>query len=337
MDGSGVINADEVLKTRVCELFGIDYPIVQAGMGYLARVELVAAVSNAGALGVVGSTGNLTPGGLRDEIRGVRALTDRPFAVNLLFALAGNYNEEFRSDMQARVDAVLDEGVPILGAGLGVPPPEVIEQCRAAGTKVMCTVGAARHARKAVDAGVDVVVAQGWEAGGHNSRVASMALIPQVYREVGHEVPILAAGGMGSGSALVAAFALGASGGYFGTLFASSHEAQAHPHYKQAIVDAKGTDTVVSRALSGKPVRMLDNDWVKHFEAHPDEILPFPDQMMATRESAVAARVEGKVNDGAAPMGQVAGLVTASEPAAVIVERLISEARETLTSGLASR
>ncbi len=331
--------ADQVLHTRICDLFGIEYPVVQAGMGYLARVELTAAVSEAGGFGVIGSTGNLSPDELRDEIRGVRALTAKPFAVNLLFpvfddSLAGR---AMAADLDAKVEVVLDEAVPVLGAGLGTPERRYVEACRSRGTLVMTTVGAVRHAEKAVAAGADVVVAQGWEAGGHNSRVASMALIPQVVRAAGAQVPVLAAGGLASGAGLVAALALGASGGYFGTVFAASREAHAHDNFKQAVIEAGDTSTVVTRGYSGKPARLLRNAFTEYWDAHASEIQPFPRQMELNQEVTAAARVNGEIDRGPLPAGQIAGLLTEVEPAAAIVERIMAEARAVLETGLASR
>lgn len=328
---------DDVLRTRVTSMLGVELPLMQAGMGYLARSELAAAVSNAGAFGVIGSGGNLTPDGLGDEIRRAQALTDKPFGVNMLFPEYPDtqVGRRMQADQDERVSIVLDAGVPVLGSGLGVPPADVIRRCKAAGTLVMCTIGAVRHAVKAQEAGVDLLIAQGWEAGGHNSRVASMALLPQVQRVA--SVPFAAAGGIASGSGLVAALALGASAAYMGTVFAAAVEADAHDNYKQAIIGSVDTTTVVTRAHSGKPARVLRNEFTDYYEAHPDEILPFPAQAAAVEERAVAVRVHGDVQAGGAPAGQIGGFLTRSETAAQIVARITSEARDVLKTGLANR
>lgn len=326
-----------VLSTRVTSMLGVEYPLMQAGMGYLARGELAAAVSKAGAFGIIGSGGNLTPDGLRHEIKRAQDLTPQPFGVNMLFPEYpdSEIGRRMKADQDERVSIVLDAGVPVLGSGLGVPPADVIRRCKSAGTLVMCTIGAVRHAVKAQEAGVDLLIAQGWEAGGHNSRVASMALLPQVERVA--QVPFAAAGGIASGSGLVAALALGASAAYMGTVFAAAIEADAHDNYKQAIVKSIDTSTVVTRAHSGKPARVLRNTFTDYYEAHPDEILPFPAQAAAAEERAIAVRVHGDVQAGGAPAGQIGGLLERSEPAAAIVERIIAEAREVLRTGLASR
>lgn len=322
---------DSVLATRLTELLGIRYPIIQAGMGYLARQELAAAVSEAGGLGVIGSTGSLTADDLRDEIRQVRALTTRPFAVNLLFPRYDTDTDtgaRMAAELRDKVDVVLGEGVAVLGAGLGVPEPDVFTACRSAGVRTMCTIGATRHAEKAQDSGADILVAQGWEAGGHNSRVASMALLPQVCRTA--VVPVVAAGGIGGGEGLVAALALGASGAYLGTVFAASAEARAHDRYKSAVLTARDTSTVVTRAHSGKPARMVRNAFTDHYQAHPEEIGAFPEQWERNEPLAVAVRVDGDVGRGPIPAGQIAGLLDRSERAGEIVDRVVHEARQTL-------
>lgn len=326
-----------VLKTRITDMLGVEFPLMQAGMGYLARGELAAAVSNAGAFGIIGSGGNLTPDGLNHEIKRAQDLTRQPFGVNMLFPEYpdSEIGRRMKADQDERVSIVLDAGVPVLGSGLGVPPADVIRRCKSAGTLVMCTIGAVRHAVKAQEAGVDLLIAQGWEAGGHNSRVASMALLPQVERVA--PVPFAAAGGIASGSGLVAALALGASAAYMGTVFAAAIEADAHDNYKRAIIESIDTSTVVTRAHSGKPARVLRNSFTDYYEAHPDEIQPFPAQAAAAEERAIAVRVHGDVQAGGAPAGQIGGLLDRSEPAAAIVERIMAEAREVLRTGLASR
>lgn len=328
---------EDVLSTRITSMLGVRFPLMQAGMGYLARSELAAAVSNAGAFGIIGSGGNLTPDGLHSEIKAAQELTDKPFGVNMLFPEYPDteIGRRMRADQDERVSIVLDAGVPVLGSGLGVPPADVIRRCKDAGTMLMCTIGAVRHAQKAQDAGIDLLIAQGWEAGGHNSRVASMALLPQVQRVA--RVPFAAAGGIASGSGLVAALALGASAAYMGTVFATAVEADAHDNYKQAILDSVDTTTVVTRAHSGKPARVLRNEFTEYYEAHPDEILPFPAQAAAVEERAVAVRVGGDVQAGGAPAGQIGGLLDRSETASQIVDRIMTEAHDVLRTGLASR
>ena len=339
MDKKDALNeiADEMFTTRITKLLGIKYPIIQAGMGYLAREELVAAVSNAGALGVIGSTGNLSKEELTVEIASVKEQTDRPFAVNFLFPDYDDSNagRKMASELRENVQVAITTGVPIISAGLGVPPKDVIERCKKAGIIVMCTIGATRHAVKAQEAGVDILIAQGWEAGGHNSRVASMALLPQVNKVA--KVPFAAAGGIANGGGLVAAMALGASAVYMGTVFATATEAQAHDRYKQAIIDSTDVSTVVSTAHSGKPARLLRNSFTRYYEEHPDELRPFPEQLEYAKGRAIAVRVNGRVDEGGAPAGQIGGYLAKQEPAAVIISRIMGEAKDVITHGLLER
>ena len=326
-----------IFNTAFTRMLGIRYPIVQAGMGHIARAELAAAVSGAGGFGVVGSTGDLTPGELQDEIRQVKSLTTKPFAVNLLFPkqTGSDSDADLLRETREKVDVILGEGVPVLGAGLGVPPPEVINACKRSGTLVMCTIGATRHAVKAQEAGADILIAQGWEAGGHNSTVASMALLPQVGRVA--RVPYLAAGGIANGGGLVAALALGAAGVYMGTVFATTTEARAHEGYKAAIMSTPDTGTVVTRALSGKPARLIRNEFTDYFETHPQEIRPFPEQLESQQGNTIAVRQHGRVQQGAAPSGQIGGYVQHIEPASVVIRRLVEEAQVVVEEGLYNR
>lgn len=326
-----------VLDTTARRMLGIEYPVIQAGMGYIARAELTSAVSNAGGLGVIGSTGNLTPEDVRDEIRVVKKATTAPFAVNMLFPHYDDSPEgrALAANLRDTVDVVLDEGVPVLGSGLGVPDKQIIDACRRAGTTTMATVGAVAHAVKAEAAGIDIVVAQGWEAGGHNSRVATMALLPQVASAVG--VPVLAAGGIGNGAGLVAALALGASGAYLGTAFAICREAQVHDKFRDAVLMADELSTVVSKGYSGKPVRMIANEFTRYYDEHPDEVLPFPQQWAKNEQTVVYSCVDGDLARGPVPAGQIAGLLKERETAAQIVQRVVEEAVRTLTTGIFSR
>jgi enoyl-[acyl-carrier protein] reductase II len=182
---------------------------------------------------------------------------------------------------------------------------------------------------------VDVIVAQGWEAGGHNSRVASMPLLPQVARAV--SVPVLAAGGIAGGAGLVAALALGASAAYIGSAFAVTREARVHDNYRNAVFAADETSTVVSRGYSGKPVRMMSNEFSRYWDEHPDELQGFPQQWAKNERLVVTALVEGRLAEGPVAIGQVVGMLDHLESAAELVERVIAEATEILETGLWSR
>ena len=330
-------DVQDILNTRLTRMFGVKYPIIQAGMGYLARDEMAAAVSEAGGLGILGSSGDLTPDGLDKEIKAVKERTSKPFGVNFLFA---TYDDSPAGRRKAReldemVDVALGHDLAVIGAGLGVPPEDVIRRAKSAGTLVMCTTGATRHVVKAQEAGVDVVVAQGWEAGGHNSRVGSMALLAQVNQVA--RVPFAAAGGFASGGGLVAALALGASAVYMGTVFAASLESRAHENFKDALISAKDTDTVVSAAHSGKPARLLRNEFTDYFERHPEELKPFPVQFELMEPRAVEVRVEGKIDRGGAPAGQITGYLKVKESVRAIIDRVVGEAEAVLTDQIYDR
>ena len=228
------------LRTAICELFGTEYPIWLAGMGGVSMAPLVAAVSNAGGLGVIGAA-TLGVEGLRREIRKTRELTDKPFAVDLLAPVP----EMIRPHMKV----VFEEEVKIFVAGLGVPREFIVEM-HERGMKVVVMIGKVGHAVRAEEAGADAVVAQGTEAGGHTGEIGALALVPQVVDAV--RIPVLAAGGIVDGRGMVAALALGAQGVVIGTRFIASQEATAAPAYKQAILKAGDDSTVRTPFLESK-------------------------------------------------------------------------------------
>jgi len=310
-------------KTPLCDLFQIEYPIFLAGMGGVAYADLCAAVSEAGGYGTLGMAAE-TPDGIRDEMRRVRALTDKPFGVDLLAALP--------DQMMEAIDVIIDGGASAFIAGLGVPGP-VIEKCHDAGLLVMSMCGKVSHAVAAERAGCDVVVAQGTEAGGHTGRVAGMALIPQVVDAV--EIPVLGAGSIVDGRGLAAALAFGCQGVWMGTRFIASHEARAADAYKKCIGAAREEDTVVTRCYSGKPMRVLSNPYVADWESRPDEIQRFPEQMYVSVRAGVMAALAG-ATDGidadrhAMPCGQGAGAIQDILSCREIIEKTIAEARDTI-------
>ena len=256
-----------MLHTPLCDLLGIEYPIVLAGMGGVSMHKLVAAVSNAGGLGVIGAA-TLDADGLRREIRKTRELTDKPFAVDLLAPIP----DMIRPQMQV----VFDEGIKIFVAGLAVPR-EFIDEMHERGMIVIVMIGKVRHAIKSEQAGADVVAAQGTEAGGHTGEVGGLALVPQVVDAV--KIPVLAAGGIADGRGLVAALALGAQGVVVGTRFIATPEAQAAPQYREAILHSGEADTVRTRCYTGKPARTIRNRYNEEWERKADQIQPFPMQV----------------------------------------------------------
>ena len=300
------------LKSRICEMLGIRYPILLAGMGGASVPALAAAVSNAGGLGVLGAAA-CSPDQLRDWIRQTRELTDKPFGVDTLLPasvrrgsapqsgaapqnpmdLMGEYQQFARDFMdreelpevdaaaamraagapemgkggpqlfskeffEAQMEVVIEEKVPVYAAGLGNPEPWM-DRLHANGTKVMAVIGKVKHAEQVVGSGIDMIVAQGHDGGGHNSPIGTISLIPQVVDAVGDRVPVLGAGGISDGRGVAAAMMLGAEGAWVGTAFLATEEAGIERFQKEAITES-GDATVVSRSLTGKPARMIRNN-----------------------------------------------------------------------------
>ena len=319
------------LHTPLCDLLGIEYPICQAGMGFVARSTLAAAVSEAGGLGVIAAAHG-SPADLRAEIRRVRDLTDKPFGVDVLFATVratGAETDKFTDDVRGWVDVVLDERVPVLIAGLGNPGP-VCADAHRLGIKVMALAGNVKQARDHAASGVDVVIAQGHEAGGHTGRVGGLVLVPSVVDAVSPRL-VVAAGGIADGRGLVAALALGAAGIWIGTRFIATPEAFGHDNYKNKIVAIDDEGTVISRASSGKPCRLIRNNFTREWETRSSEIQPFPIQFERVgKPSAVRAREQGDIENGSAACGQSAALIHAVRPVRDVIASLVSEAEAVL-------
>src|SRR5580704_2450473 len=257
------------IHTPICDLLGIQFPILLAGMGGVSYAELCAAVSNAGAFGTLGMAGR-SHNEIREEIRKVRDLTDKPFGVDLLAAVP--------ESLERTADLIIDGGAKAFISGLGVPPPHLVQKFHEADLKVLNVSGTVRHARAAEAGGLDAVVAQGTEAGGHTGRIAGLALVPQIVDAV--TIPVIAAGAIVDGRGLAASLALGAQGVWVGTRFIASREAHAGALYKQVILDANDEDTIVTRSYSGKPMRVFKNEWTADWEKRPQDIQAFPMQAM---------------------------------------------------------
>jgi enoyl-[acyl-carrier protein] reductase II len=319
------------LHTPLCDLLGIRYPICQAGMGFVARSRLAAAVSEAGGLGVIAAAHG-TPQLLREEIRWVRDHTDKPFGVDILFATiraSGDEVDRFTDDVKGWIDVTLEERVPVMIAGLGNPGP-VTAQAHRQGMKVMALAGNVKQARDHAANRVDVVIAQGHEAGGHTGRVGGFVLLPATVDAVA-PVPVLAAGGIADGRGLVAALALGAVGVWMGTRFIATHEAFGHENYKKKIVSIDEEGTIVHRGATGKPCRAIRNSFTRAWETRQADILPFPLQAQRVGfPAAIRAREEGDVDNGHAACGQSAALIGDISPAREVIERMIEEAEHAL-------
>lgn len=340
------------IRTPLCDLLGIDVPVLQAGMGMGARAALAAAVSEAGGLGVLGAAG-LTPEEIARELATVRTATDRPFGVDLLFPpdLLGpsglgsleHYLEaappQARADLsellrlgtpgwvEAQVDAALDAGATVLVSGLG-SPARVMDRCRAAGATVLALAGSPTQASRLEADGVDAVIASGTDAGGHTGRIGSMSLWPAVVSRC--EVPVVAAGGIADGRGLAAALTVGCLGAWIGTRFLATEEAEVHPAAKHRVLTAATDDTVVTKAYSGKPMRVLRNSFTDEWKDR--DPLPFPLQLGATDGLGRRGLETGDVERGAVQAGQGVGLVTRIEPAADLVRRIVAEAEAHLSA-----
>src|SRR5579859_4365900 len=317
------------LRTQICDLLGIEYPILLAGMGGVSYAELCAAVSNAGGFGTLGMAGR-SPDFIKEEMKKVRGLTDKPFGVDLLAAVP--------ESLERTADVIVEGGATAFISGLGVPPPHIVKKFHDAGLKVMNVSGTVRHAKSAQAGGLDAVVAQGTEAGGHTGRVAGIALIPQVVDAV--KIPVIAAGSIVDGRGLAAALALGAQGVWMGTRFIASTEAHAAAMYKQVIVDATDEDTIITRSYSGKPMRVHKNEWVSDWEGRPQDIKPFPQQAMLSAQAGVMGGIGGQMEGlsrerSAFAMGQGAGAITDVKPSAEIIREMMDEA-EAVISRLAA-
>ena len=309
------------LRTPICDMLDIEVPIFLAGMGGVAYADVCAAVSEAGGFGTLGMAG-ASPAGIKREMRAVRKQTDKPFGVDLLAALP--------EAVLAAIDVIIDEGAAAFIAGLGVPEP-VIGRCHDAGVKVFSMCGRVAHAVHAEEAGCDVVVAQGTEAGGHTGKVAGMALIPQIADAV--DIPVLAAGSIVDGRGLAAALAFGAQGVWMGTRFIASTEANAHERYKKRITEIGSDDTLVSKGYSGKTMRVIRNEYIEDLERHPERMLPFPEQMDASSRDGLIGLTPGSdvdITRSCLPAGQGAGGITDIRPCAEIVASVMQEARETI-------
>lgn len=344
------------MRTALCDLFGIRHPIVSAGMARVAQAPLVTAVSEAGAMGCLGGVSFLADD-LRAEIDAIRRVTSAPFAVNLLVPPSFlDAEAEAWTAVEERWAAMTDEernklqGIaPMVTPGavqqqvevtLAARPAAIvltfdvptwfIDDCHDRDIKVMALVGSVSRGRQAAAAGVDVVVAQGTEGGGHTGHVGTMALVPGVVDAV--DVPVVAAGGIVDGRGLAAARCLGAAGVWMGTRFIASMEAYGHPAYKQRVVEASGRDTVISRSYTGKPLRTLGNDWTRAWADRTDEIDSFPGQYLVAGERVETGYQDGDLAEGMMPAGQGLELISRIQPAAAIIEEIVSDADRILRS-----
>ncbi|ATL45988.1 nitronate monooxygenase [Chitinophaga caeni] len=306
-------------QNRITRLFNIQYPIIQAGMIWASGWRLASAVSNAGGLGLIGA-GSMYPAVLREHIQKCKQATAKPFGVNVPLLYP---------DIDQLMDIIIEEKVPIVFTSAGNPKTWT-GKLKAAGIKVVHVVSSAKFAKKSEEAGVDAVVAEGFEAGGHNGRdeTTTMVLIPGVCEAVG--IPVIAAGGIASGKAMAAAIALGADAVQVGSLFVATPEASSHLNFKEAIVKAQEGDTLLSLKKLA-PVRLLKNDFaakVKEAElrgASEEEL-----KALLGRARAKKGMFEGDLAEGELEIGQVCGLIQSIRPAAEVLVQMWEEYKDTL-------
>jgi NAD(P)H-dependent flavin oxidoreductase YrpB (nitropropane dioxygenase family) len=368
------------LHTRLCDMLDIKYPIILAGMGGMggpvSGPELVAAVSNAGGLGILGCA-FLSPHKVEEMIKKTKSLTDKPFGVDTLLPpevpLTGT-TAEIQSEMPSlstdepdvieklrrelgvpapgggkgylakiaddtiwsqedfkkQIEVIIEYRVPVWAAALGDPAPW-IEECHSRDIKVIGVVASVRGARRLVRSGVDIIVASGAEAGGHNSRIGTMVLIPQVVDAIS-PVPVVAGGGIGDGRGIVAALALGAVGVWCGTAFLGTYEAIYEDYHKQKLVESTEDDTVVSKVITGKQARYLKNRLVAAWEKEGLPTLPMPMQSIAIIPILDGAYEADMADIVPAPAGQVVGMIEGLKPAKQVVEEMVTGALQVLNS-----
>ena len=302
---------------KLNEILGTEFPIIQGGMANIATGEFAAACSNAGALGMI-ATGGWDGDRLRQEIRRAKELTDKPFGVNLM--LMSPYADDI-------AQIILDEGVKVVTTGAG-NPGKYIPAWKAAGIKVLPVVAASILAKRLERLGVDAIIAEGTESGGHVGEMTTMALVPQVIDAV--SVPVVAAGGISDGRQAAAAFALGACGIQVGTCLLASEECPIHENYKQAILKAKDSDTVVTGRSIGGPVRVLKNKMSREYLALEKRGATLEELEKVTLGGLRRAVLEGDMEMGSVMSGQVAGMLHEIRPVREIFESLYSGGKSVL-------
>lgn len=304
------------LRTRITRLFGIEYPIIQGGMAWTATAELAAAVSNAGGIGVIGA-GHMPTDILRDEIRNAKALTDKPFGVNLML---------LTPHIDDIVAMVLEENVAMVTTGAG-NPGKYMAALKERGIKVLPIAPSVALAKRMESIGADAIIGEGMEAGGHIGELTTMVLTPQLVDAV--EIPVVAAGGIADGRGVAAAFALGADGVQVGTRFMCADECTIHPDVKAQVIKAKDRDTVVTGRSTGHPVRVLKNKLARQIMELDRDNKPEDIEALGAGKLALAMR-QGDIEMGSLMAGQIAAMVCEIQPAAQIVSEMMSEAERVM-------
>lgn len=308
-----------MIKTKITELLGIEYPVFQGGMAWVADAKLAAAVSEAGGLGIIGAAA--APGDVVEGmIKQVKSLTNKPFGVNIMLM------SPFADDI-ARI--VVEQGVKVVTTGAG-NPGKYMEQWKAAGIKVIPVVASATLAKRMERAGADAFVAEGCESGGHIGETTTMCLVPQVVDAV--SVPVIAAGGIADARGVAAAFALGASAVQCGTIFVCADESPANEKYKQLVIDAKDSDTIVTGRSGGAPIRSLKTKFSRALLKMEAQDISREEFEMRTSGSLRKAVQDGNIEEGTFMAGQIAGMVNRCAPAAQIIKELMDSSERLLAN-----
>lgn len=305
------------MQTEINNLLEIEYPIIQGGMAWVAEYHLAAAVSEAGGFGLIGAA-NAPADWVRDQIRKTKELTDRPFGVNVM--LMSPYADEV-----ARV--IAEEGVKAVTTGAG-NPEKYMELWKERNIKVIPVVASVALAKRMERCGADAVVAEGCESGGHIGESTTMTLVPQVVDAV--DIPVIAAGGIGDGRGIAAAFMLGAKGVQMGTRFVVTKECQVHPAYKERIVRAKDIDTRVTGRSTGHPIRALRNDMTKAYLQKEQEGASTEELELLASGALRRAVQEGDIHNGSLMSGQIAGLIKEEVSCKQLIDTLVSQTKEVL-------
>ena len=307
------------MKTEITELLGIEYPIIQGGMAWVAEYHLASAVSEAGGLGIIGA-GGAPAAWVREQIKEAKKLTSKPFGVNLML---------MNPEAEEIAKVIVEEGVKVVTTGAG-SPEKYMKMWKEAGVKVIPVVASVALAKRMERCGADAVVAEGMESGGHIGETTTMALVPQVVDAV--EIPVIAAGGIGDGRGVAAAFMLGARAVQMGTRFVVAKESIVHENYKNYVIKAKDIDTRVTGRSTGHPVRVIRNKQTKEYLRLEAEGATLEELEKLTLGGLRRAVVEGDMETGSIMAGQIAGLVKEEKPCKEIVMELVKQA-ESLMKG----
>lgn len=307
------------MKTNICDLLKIEYPIIQGGMAWVAESNLAAAVSNAGGLGII-AAGSAPGEVVREQIQNAKKLTEKPFGVNIMLL----------SPHAAEVAKVLvEEKVPVVTTGAG-NPESFIPMWKEAGMIIIPVVASVAMAKRMERNGADAIIGEGCEAGGHIGELTTMTLIPQLVDAV--NIPVIAAGGIGDGRGFAAVLMLGAKAGQIGTRFVVSHESIVHDNYKKRIITSKDIDSQVTGRSTGHPVRSIRNQMTRNYLKLEQEGKSFEELEILTLGSLRKAVVEGDMVNGSVMAGQIAGLISKEQSCKEIMEEIINEAESLISN-----